>query len=259
MQVLWNLSIEKSIFRAGGKAYSPPLKIDEIIRIFTENIEPGKMALITIGDLNERTHATVLARLNDDIPDRQLYSDDGLYILEEQSCSFKTFNCDILPVRSWLDKLIFNVDPGTDILEKADSGIFGNVEGGNTYIGILNFYNRDGSIVLKDFPIDDVFYRRSEEGGAGDSKESSVYFGGVKRSRYKNLNKRVNNLNYKLSNLKTKLQETPNPEEKYEIEFNIDNLLKKINTIKKTISNRRQGRKKKTKKKKKNKKEKKIK
>ena len=58
--------------------------------------------------------------------------------------------------------------------------------------------------------------------------------------------KKINTLNRKVLSLKSERRATPNPEEKDVIEFRIDNLLGKINTIKKTLSRRRTARKKKT-------------
>ena len=72
--------------------------------------------------------------------------------------------------------------------------------------------------------------------------------GGVKRSRKEELTKKINTLNSKILSLKSKIRDTPNPEDKDEMEFTIDHLLRKINTIKKTLSRRRTARKKKTKK-----------
>uniref|UniRef100_A0A6C0BYU9 Uncharacterized protein n=1 Tax=viral metagenome TaxID=1070528 RepID=A0A6C0BYU9_9ZZZZ len=262
---LWSLEIENKIFKVGGLAYSAPAKIDAIINKFVENILPGKMAYITIGNYDGHVHATVIGRLDDDIEDRENYTTDGLYILEEQSCSYRDFNCDIIPIKVWLEKLIFNVKLGQDILTAANKGMFGNVAGGNTKIKILNITRmRDERMLNMNFPLKDVFYRDSAAsgaGGAGESKESSFYFGGRKkkrgsgkRKRYDILTNKIKNLNTKIETLKTKIRDIPNPEEKEEIEFTIDHLLKKMNTMKKTISRKRTARKKKTKKRRKRKK-----
>ena len=99
----------------------------------------------------------------------------------------------------------------------------------------------DERILTMNFPHKDVFYRESEEsgaGGAGMSKESvssapAAYFGGRKkrrgsgkRKKYDMLTKKINTLNSKVLSLKTQIRNTPNPEDKDEMEFTIDHLLR---------------------------------